>query len=67
MTSKLKGNRSGQIAYVGEVDFKPDEVMIGVVLDEVNNARLEFNYKTFLASWKTRRISGRKAVSVAYK
>ncbi|KAI6170783.1 Tubulin-folding cofactor B [Aphelenchoides bicaudatus] len=34
VTSKLKGNRSGQIAYVGEVDFKPDEVMIGVVLDE---------------------------------
>jgi hypothetical protein len=33
----MRGNRSGLIAYVGEVDFKPDEVMVGVVLDEVGN------------------------------
>jgi tubulin-folding cofactor B len=30
----MKGNRSGMIAYVGEVDFKPEELMIGITLDE---------------------------------
>jgi len=34
VTSKMKGNRSGVISYVGDVDFKPDEVMVGVILDE---------------------------------
>ena len=33
----MRGNCSGLIAYVGEVDFKPDEVMVGVALDEVGN------------------------------
>lgn len=35
----MKGNRPGQIAYVGEVHFKPEEVMVGVVLDEVSRGK----------------------------
>lgn len=37
VTSKMKGNRSGIVSYVGEVDFKPNEVMIGVTLDQVGS------------------------------
>lgn len=54
VTSKTKGNRSGLIAFVGEVDFKPDEIMVGVVLDEVYLC--SGCYLSVLASWETRWI-----------